>query len=52
MVALTNGNYVVCSPWVENGTVAQAGAATWGDGHDGDHRDRLGGQQLGRQPGQ
>ena len=33
--ALTNGNYVVVSPWWDNGTVANAGAATWGNGASG-----------------
>jgi hypothetical protein len=33
--ALTNGNYVVLSPYWNNGTTADAGAATWGDGTTG-----------------
>ncbi len=35
-VALTNGNYVVSSPYWDNGTVfVDAGAATWGNGNSG-----------------
>ncbi|MBI1324471.1 hypothetical protein GC170_14975 [bacterium] len=30
--ALTNGNYVICSPNWDNGTIANVGAVTWGDG--------------------
>ena len=33
--ALTNGNYVVLSPYWNNGAVACAGAATWADGNAG-----------------
>ena len=33
--ALTNGNYVVCSPSWNNGMVEDAGAATWGNGATG-----------------
>ena len=29
MTALTNGNYVVGSPYWDNGAVADAGAVTW-----------------------
>ena len=32
VTALTNGNYVVGSPYWDNGTVTDAGAVTWGDG--------------------
>ncbi len=32
---LTNGNYVVCSPNWDNGTVQDAGAATWANGLGG-----------------
>ncbi len=35
ITALTNGNYVVGSPSWKNGSVATAGAATWGDGTSG-----------------
>lgn len=35
VVALSNGNYVVASPLWNNGAVADAGAATWGDGASG-----------------
>ncbi|MEI6287450.1 MAG: filamentous hemagglutinin N-terminal domain-containing protein, partial [Bacillota bacterium] len=35
VIALTNGNYVVGSPAWDNGTVANAGAATWGSGSGG-----------------
>jgi filamentous hemagglutinin family protein len=35
VVALTNGNYVVNSPDWDNGTVVNAGAATWGNGSTG-----------------
>jgi hypothetical protein len=34
-VALTNGNYVVCSPQWDNGTITNAGAVTWGNGTTG-----------------
>lgn len=33
--ALSNGNYVVCSPFLRNGAINQAGAATWGNGGTG-----------------
>lgn len=33
--ALSNGNYVVCSPFLANGAINQAGAATWGNGSTG-----------------
>ncbi len=33
--ALSNGNYVVSSPWWNNGTILSAGAVTWGDGTSG-----------------
>ena len=33
--ALSNGNYVVRSPYWDNGTVADAGAVTWGSGTTG-----------------
>ncbi len=33
--ALSNGNYVVRSPYWDNGAIADAGAATWGDGTSG-----------------
>ncbi len=32
VVALANGHYVVISPYWNNGTIASAGAVTWGDG--------------------
>ena len=32
---LKNGNYVVCSPKWDNGTIVDAGAATWGNGSTG-----------------
>jgi len=32
IIALENGNYVILSPLWDNGGVADAGAATWGDG--------------------
>ena len=32
VTALTNGNYVVCSPYWDNGSTKDAGAATWCDG--------------------
>lgn len=35
VVALSNGNYVVASPLWNNGAVADAGAASWGDGATG-----------------
>ncbi|MEQ8383906.1 MAG: hypothetical protein RH949_16255 [Coleofasciculus sp. A1-SPW-01] len=35
-VALTNGNYVVRSPYWDNGGVSDAGAVTWGDGTTGE----------------
>jgi hypothetical protein len=35
VLALTNGNYVVCSSYWNNGGISDAGAATWGDGHSG-----------------
>jgi len=35
VVALSNGNYVVCSPYWNNGGAADAGAATWGSGTTG-----------------
>jgi hypothetical protein len=35
VTALSNGNYVVRSPSWDNGSVADAGAATWGDGTAG-----------------
>ena len=35
VTALANGNYVVASPYWENGTVINAGAATWGNGTTG-----------------
>jgi hypothetical protein len=34
-VALTNGNYVVRSPFWDNGATTDAGAATWGNGTAG-----------------
>lgn len=33
--ALAGGNYVVCSPFLRNGAINQAGAATWGNGETG-----------------
>lgn len=35
VIALTNGNYVVVSPFWNNGAAAQAGAVTWGNGASG-----------------
>ncbi|MDQ1089785.1 T9SS type A sorting domain-containing protein [Siphonobacter sp. SORGH_AS_1065] len=35
ITALTNGNYVVCSPYWDNGTIVNAGAVTWGNGTTG-----------------
>lgn len=35
VTALTNGNYVVSSRYWNNGSAAQAGAATWGNGTSG-----------------
>jgi hypothetical protein len=35
VTALSNGNYVVSSPWWDNGAVTDAGAATWGNGTTG-----------------
>ena len=35
VVALTNGNFVVCSPTWNNGEIADAGAVTWGSGTAG-----------------
>jgi filamentous hemagglutinin family protein len=35
ITALTNGNYVVSSPFWDNGGTTDAGAATWGDGSGG-----------------
>ena len=35
ITALTNGNYVIKSPYWDNGAMADAGAATWGDGNTG-----------------
>ena len=35
VTALTNGNYVVISPYWDNGDIADAGAITWGNGTSG-----------------
>jgi hypothetical protein len=35
VTALTNGNYVVVSPYWDNGAVVDAGAVTWGNGTSG-----------------
>lgn len=35
VVALSNGNFVVCSPTWDNGGMAEAGAVTWGSGSSG-----------------
>ncbi len=35
VTALSNGNYVVPSPYWDNGSAADAGAATWGNGSTG-----------------
>ena len=35
MTALTNGNYVVCSSYWDNGAATDAGAVTWGSGTAG-----------------
>lgn len=32
---LSNGNYIVCSPGWDNGSIADVGAVTWGDGMTG-----------------
>ncbi len=35
VTALANGNYVVVSPYWDNGAISDAGAVTWGDGTSG-----------------
>ena len=35
VTALTNGSYVVCSGYWDNGKAVNAGAVTWGDGNGG-----------------
>jgi hypothetical protein len=35
VIALTNGNYVVISPYWDNGSIVDAGAVTWGNGLGG-----------------
>ena len=35
VIALSNGNYVVSSPWWNNGSISDAGAITWGNGASG-----------------
>lgn len=35
VTALSNGNYVVSSPWWNNGSITDAGAITWGNGTSG-----------------
>ncbi|MEN3336122.1 MAG: large repetitive protein [Blastocatellia bacterium] len=35
VIALTNGNYLVCSPEWDNGALKDAGAVTWGNGATG-----------------
>ena len=35
VTALSNGNYVVRSPYWDNGAAADAGAVTWGNGTSG-----------------
>jgi len=35
VIPLSNGNYVVRSPWWDNGAVTDAGAVTWGNGTSG-----------------
>ena len=35
LVELTNGNYVVASPFWDNGSIVDAGAVTWGNGNTG-----------------
>ncbi|HEX5844318.1 MAG TPA: filamentous hemagglutinin N-terminal domain-containing protein, partial [Pseudomonas sp.] len=35
ILTLANGNYVVVSPYWDNGAVADAGAVTWGNGNTG-----------------
>lgn len=35
VTVLNNGNYVVCSPNWDNGSIVNAGAATWGNGTSG-----------------
>jgi hypothetical protein len=35
VTALTNGNYVVASPYWDNGAIVDAGAVTWGSGATG-----------------
>ena len=32
---LSNGNYVLCTPWWDNGAIANVGAITWGNGTSG-----------------
>ena len=55
--ALTNGNYVVISPYWDNGSIIDAGAITWGDGTNGTTGvvsacQQPGGQHGGRSGGQ
>jgi hypothetical protein len=35
ITALSNGNYVVCSPWWDNGIIQNVGAITWCNGNTG-----------------
>jgi hypothetical protein len=35
VIPLANGNYVVSSPWWDNGGITDAGAVTWGNGASG-----------------
>jgi filamentous hemagglutinin family protein len=35
VTALSNGNYVISSPYWHNGSIADAGAVTWGNGQTG-----------------
>ncbi len=35
VITLTNGNYVVISPYWDNGSITDAGAVTWGNGASG-----------------
>ena len=51
VTALTNGNYVVVSRNWDNGSVVNAGAATWGNGTTGSAGSNFRRQQPGRLDG-